>query len=962
MKKNILKTTALFIVLSGLLSSCTLFEDDSSSEIVTAVTTKTEAAKKAVLSLSVAGEDEARTALPSVSSAQEFESLDFGATSGVTSITKSWTSDSTKSAYSKMLAETFEMDTGAWNFTLTAKKGGMTYTGTLNKELVAGANSIEFTLALSELSNEGKGSVEIKLSVPQCVVAVTATLCDTSENEVSDSSITQSTDLANNIVNYSAQNVPSGTYLVVFNLYADTSKTLLLGKWREYAGITSDVTSKSEIAIAAGDLDKVYTISYELNGGTLKENWAGSYTRRNFQTPTSADFESRPSEFLGWYMDENFTNPFNSASLTGNLTLYARWKTISVDELIESIKNKSIGDKAALVGEITSERLSEIVAAMNEAECYLALDLSMTNGLISIGNEFKNCQYLTGISIPKTVTSIGYSAFSGCSGLTEMTIPFVGESVSATGEASIFGYIFGNSSYTGGTATRMFYSYLSYDYVTYYIPSSLKTVTVLGGELKYGAFYGCSGLESVTIGDSVTSIGESAFSGCSGLESVTIGDSVTSIDYWAFRGCSGLTSVTIPNSVTSIGKSAFSGCSGLTEMTIPFVGDHFGYIFGKNSYTGGTATKIYDDTYYIPSSLKSVTLSEGMTSIGESAFYKCSGLESVTIPSSVTSIGNYAFRDCSGLKSVYYEGTLKQWLAMSFKYFYQNPCCNGSDLYIQGNKITDLVIPEGVTSIGKYAFYHCSGLESVTIPGSVTSIWHYAFYKCSGLKSVTIPSSVTSIWDYAFKDCSGLKSVTIPGSVTSMGIEAFSWCSGLESVMLSEGLRSIGERAFWGCSGLESVTIPSSVTSIRQYAFDGCSKLTSLTCLGKNRWNVGGHTGISITVSKVRDKYLDMDWTREQSGGGSTQIGNVSNLRCTYLNMTKGSRKIILTWSGEATSLSFKYNSITVNQKNVDFSANKITLYEKDGDGGEYSVYCPNLGNSNSFVFIVNSESINVSF
>ncbi|MDY6398761.1 MAG: leucine-rich repeat protein [Treponema sp.] len=947
MKKIILKTTALLIALTGLFASCSLFEDDDDDSPIDLIGAPV--FNKAVLSLSVAGEGAARTALPSVSSAQEFTSFDFEANNGAVSIKKSWAGDNEKTAYVKMTSESFEMDAGTWTFTLTAKKGGMTYKGSVNKEITAGANSIEFTLSLAELSNEGKGCVEIKLSVRQTVIAVTATLCDTSENEVSDSNITQSTDLTNNTVSYTAQNVPSGTYLVVFNLYADTSKTLLLGKWREYAGITSDVTSKSEIAIAAGDLDKVYTISYELNGGTLKGNWAGSYTRRNFQTPTSADFESRPSEFLGWYMDENFTNPFNSASLTGNLTLYAKWSTITVDELIESIKNKSIGDKAALVGEITSERLSEIVAAMNEAECYLALDLSMTKGLSSIGNEFKNCQYLTGISIPKTVTSIGYSAFSGCSGLTEMTIPFVGESVSATGEASIFGYIFGNSSYTGGTATKMYYS--SSRSETYYIPSSLKNVTVMGGELKYAAFSKCNTLETITISEGVTSIGNSAFSECRGLESVTIPEGVTSIGKYAFDGCSGLESVAIPNSVTSIGSSAFKGCSGLTEMTIPFVGSSASSTEGFKEIFGG----------YISSSLKSVTLSEGMTSIKRYAFDGCSGLESVTIPSSVTSIGVCAFRGCSGLKSVYYDGTLEQWLAISFD-DESNSCCHGSDLYIQGNKITDLVIPEGVTSIGKYAFSWCSGLESVVIPSSVTSIGKYAFRGCSGLKSVTIPSSVTSIWDYAFKDCSGLKSVTIPGSVTSMGKEAFSWCSGLESVTLSEGLRSIGEYAFWGCSGLESVTIPSSVTSIRQYAFDGCSKLTSLTCLGKNRWNVGGHTGISITVSKVRDKYLDMDWIREQSGGGSTQIGNVSNLRCTYLNMTKGSRKIILTWSGNATSLSFKFNGYTVNQKNVDFSANKITLYEKDGDGGEYSVYCPNLGNSNSFVFIVNSESINVNF
>ena len=875
MKRNILKTTALFIVLSGLLNSCTLFEDDSPSETVIAVATKSEAAKKAVLSLSVAGEEGARTALPSVSSAQEFESLDFGATSGVTSITKSWTSDSEKPAYAKMTSESFEMDAGTWSFALTAKKGGMTYKGSVEKEITAGANSIEFTLSLSELSNEGKGSVEIKLSVPQSVIAVTATLCDTSENEVSDSSITQSTDLTNNTVSYTAQNVPSGTYLVVFNLYADTSKTLLLGKWREYAGITSDVTSKSEIAIAAEDLDKVYTITYVLNGGTLRGNWAGSYTRRNFQTPASADFESRPSEFLGWYTDENLTNEFNSASLTGNLTLYAKWSTITVDELISKINDGTIGEKAVLGGAITSENLTAIATAMKNKQRNLALDLSMTKGLTSIGTEFKNCTYLTGISIPKTVTSIGSRAFYMCSGLKSVTIP---EGVTSIG----YGAFWGCSGLESVMIPSSVTSIREYAFIgcsgleSVMIPSSvasigamafsgcrgLTSVTITEGVTSIGnsAFEGCSGLESVTIPGSVTSIEKTAFNGCNRLTSVTIPSSVTSIggaafigciglknvyyegtlEQWlaisfensasspccngsdlyiqgnkitgelvipdsvtsigagAFSGCSGLESVTIPEGVTSIGDSAFQGCSGLTEMTIPFVGKSvsaggdaslFGYIFGRSSYTGGTATRMnysggsWYATYYIPKSLKTVTvlggqlrygafygcsglesvmISEGVTSIGTSAFYGCSGLESVTIPEGVTSIGGSAFKNCSGLKSVYYGGTLDQWLAISFV---SNPCCNGSDLYIQGNKITgDLVIPEGVTSIGDSAFLGCTWLKSVTIPSSVKSIGTGAFWECSGLESVMIPSSVTNIGYGAFYNCSKLANVYYRGT------------------------------------------------------------------------------------------------------------------------------------------------------------------------------------------------------
>ena len=456
---------------------------------------------------------------------------------------------------------------------------------------------------------------------------------------------------------------------------------------------------------------------------------------------------------------------------------------------------------------------------------------------------FSGCSGLIVAVLENGVTSIGSAAFSGCSSLEEITIPFVGAEAGKTSSDAYqypFGYIFGTSSYTGATAVLQYYfgsSTSSTTSTTYYIPSSLRSVTVTGGNILYGAFYNCSGLTSVTIGDSVESIGNYAFYNCSGLTSVTIGngvtsigheafygcsgltsvtipdsvtsigyetsvtipDSVTSIGYEAFRGCSGLTSVTIGNSVTSIGSYAFSGCSGLTsvtisdsvknigstafagcssleEITIPFVGAKsdktssdtyqypFGYIFGTSSYMGGTAVLQYyhgsstsstiSTTYYIPSSLRSVTLTDGNVLYG--AFYNCSMLTSVTIPDSVTSIGNYAFSGCSGLTSVYYTGDVAGWCGISFGNFSANPLSYAGNLYIDGSLVTDLVIPDSVTSIGDYAFRGCSGLTQITIPDSVTSIGNYAFYNCSGLTSVTIGDSVESIGDGAFYNCSGL--------------------------------------------------------------------------------------------------------------------------------------------------------------------------------------------------------------
>ena len=295
-------------------------------------------------------------------------------------------------------------------------------------------------------------------------------------------------------------------------------------------------------------------------------------------------------------------------------------------------------------------------------------------------------------------------------------------------------------------------------------------------------------IQTIEIGSGVTSIGNVAFSGCSGLTSVTIPNSVTSIGTNVFRDCIGLTSVTIPNSVTSIGDYAFHSCTGLTSVTIP----------------------------------------NSVTSIGNYAFNGCSGLTSVTIPNSVTSIGSSAFSGCSGLTSVNISD-LAAWCIIKFSDYDSNPLYYAHHLYINGNEIKNLVIPNSVTSIGSYAFSGCSGLTSVTIPNNITSVGSSVFEGCSGLTSVTIPSSVTSIGNDAFKDCTGLTSVTIPNSVNSISRSAFRGCTGLSSVTIPNSVTSISTCTFYDCSGLTSVTIPNGVISIDDSAFSGCSGLISVT-------------------------------------------------------------------------------------------------------------------------------------
>ena len=258
----------------------------------------------------------------------------------------------------------------------------------------------------------------------------------------------------------------------------------------------------------------------------------------------------------------------------------------------------------------------------------------INSGVTSIGSSaFFGCSSLTSVTIPNSVTNIGDSAFYNCTGLTSVTIPN---------------------------------SVTSIENKTFYNCSSLTSVTIGNSvtSIGYQAFEGCSGLTSVTIPNSVTSIGYRAFYGCGSLTSVTIGNSVTSIGFKAFFGCSRLTALTIPNSVTSIGDEAFSRCSGLTSVTI-----------------GNSVTSIGEWAFTRCSGLTGeLVIPNSVTSIGDYAFSSCSGLTSVTIGNSVTSIGDGAFSSCTSLTSITINAETPPALGSSIFYNFNNT--NNCPIYV----------------------------------------------------------------------------------------------------------------------------------------------------------------------------------------------------------------------------------------------------------------------------------------
>ena len=363
---------------------------------------------------------------------------------------------------------------------------------------------------------------------------------------------------------------------------------------------------------------------------------------------------------------------------------------------------------------------------------------------------FANCRVLERVDFPETLWGIHEHAFFGCESLTEIhlggNVRLVAENAFEKCEQLEEVTVAGDNKHII-VKDRVCYSHQFYGdgYDIFFVPrdlegsltllDSLKTikrktfsflrgitlVTIPNGvtSIERAAFRNCDSLKSVTIGKDVARIDGSAFWGCKSLTSITIPDSVTSIGECAFYRCTSLTSVTIGNGVTSIGECAFEYCHSLTYVTIP-----------------DSVTSIGRDAFRDCISLTSVTIPDSVTSIGSCAFCWCSSLTSITIPDSVTSIGDWVFYDCDALKAVYITD-MEAWLAIEFGKYAANPLANGAELYLDGELVTDLVIPSGVTSIGSYAFQGCTSLTSVTIPDSVMSMGEDAFYRCGTLRHVT---------------------------------------------------------------------------------------------------------------------------------------------------------------------------------------------------------------------------------
>ena len=487
--------------------------------------------------------------------------------------------------------------------------------------------------------------------------------------------------------------------------------------------------------------------------------------------------------------------------------------------------------------------------------CNSLTSITIPEKVTVIGNHaFNGCNSLTSITIPDSVTSIGFQAFYGCSKLTSITIP--------AGVTNIGALAF--SECTGLKTAGLIGSESDYEFGwTTAIPSNafsgcsnLTNITIPEGVTNIGnnAFQNCSSLTGITIPEAVTGIGGSAFSGCSSLTSISIPKNVTSIEEGTFARCSSLTDITIPESVTSIGYSAFSSCSSLTNIMIPeSVTSIGGSAFSKcTNLTGITlpegVTSIGYSAFSECESLISIIIPEGVTSIEKETFYRCYSLTSITIPISVIKILNNVFDRCNNLADVYYAGTQEQWnqitvgtgndnllnTTIHFEASQDDPISDIGDAYAvlqengellffrSENSYKALETKQNVTDINrnKYYGYVFSGIEdSNVVPWfnyrkSISSVavakgqvikpknmvgWFMSCENLETFNSKGIDTSLIANMSNLFAYCRNLKTLDISSFDTSNVIDMsymFRDCNALETVVLGKKFTKWSNQAY----------------------------------------------------------------------------------------------------------------------------------------------------------------------
>lgn len=529
---------------------------------------------------------------------------------------------------------------------------------------------------------------------------------------------------------------------------------------------------------------------------------------------------------------------------------------------LKNFQNKTVAVTAPR--EMESETLTSYDGEVTIPATFV--DGEFTYNVTSIDAEaFKNST-VTSVTMPKSVTGIGKSAFES-STLATLAVKD-GEDIISSG-TNRFDHVtkLGDAAFKGcGSFKDIFY------------PASVKNI---GASLYEG-----TAVETVNLPSFIENVGESAFAGCDALKTVTLPKSLKGLGAKAFAGCDALTMVkcvstaplqitddtfsatayqnaalNVPNGYSDVYKNAtgWGNFIKFDEFTLSVdVNDRFvmkGVSYRVTSMGEGAnnvcvtympiegasnrtnlkeANKAYTGDIVVPDAVTYQNINFNVTAVNDSAFFEAAGITSLSLPDAITRIGKNVCYDCTGITAIKFPSDLKSL----------------GDYALAYTKIQEAVLPEGFETVGVRAFMSCSALKSVSLPSTLKAISDYGFYGCGleqvnipdgvtglgtnvfqsnkSLKTVKLPGNIIAIPNYFFSDCSALENVHIPESVTELKSAVFRNCSNLK-IDIPSGISKMGSEVFSGCSSLETMTVPASIKAIPTSLFNNCKSLTTVT-------------------------------------------------------------------------------------------------------------------------------------
>lgn len=429
----------------------------------------------------------------------------------------------------------------------------------------------------------------------------------------------------------------------------------------------------------------------------------------------------------------------------------------------------------------------------------------VADGVTTIGESaFYGCKLIS-VNLPDSVNTIKNYAFQYCSALEKMylgNIKKIGHK--AFYDCDMLNFV----SFSGLLESMEWYAFAYCE--------SLENIAFYG-PVQFGSnvFEGCKGLLDADL-TYIETVSSSMFTGCTALKSITFSGKLKEIGASAFRGCTSLVNIQLPEGLDAIQNSAFSGCTSLNNVVIPDSVTVFGTQVFYNTTTASPETITVGDCTYLPtrtndygilfsvaSTATSISVNSKTKVIAGDAAENCTSLVSVALPEGITSIGNYSFSGCAALKNVNIPESVKTIGSYAFS----------------GTSIESVNIPDCVTSVGTYAYNNCKKIKTATLGDGLTAMPEYMFYSCSSLESVRLGKNIKKIGGWSFNRCTALSKINFPDGLTDIGTSVFSYCVNLRSIELPDTLERIGGSAFGGCANLETIRFGNSSPTIASSAF-----------------------------------------------------------------------------------------------------------------------------------------------